>query len=465
MPRLTRREFLAAQAWPLLAQRRRRIAEVERPSVLLILAEGLGAWMCGCYGNKAFRTPNIDLLARLGVRFQNAFVVTPADSPSRATLLTGLTPMQHGIHDFLTSHPLEDPPVGQAAPPPGFDQQLMISDLLAGVGYKCGYIGRWEWGNPERPGHGYEFTYTYLGPQLQHQDPVMSRNGSRVQEKGYAADLFTQAALEFLDSVEPGQPFFLVISYLNPNEPYDGHPSRYYELYQNEDFSSVGWRPPSPAAFLGREYLQDIVGNLRKAAAGLSALDDQVARLLKKLRERKVWSETLVIFTSLHGQLWGRHGLWDAGWGSNPINMFDEVVRVPLILSWPGDIPVEATRAEPVSTYDLLPTLCQLARIDPRKEERKLCGRSYLYPAMNLPLDKDEAPWPTLVFGYYRNTWMARGRRFKLVLRNDGEGPNEFYDLTQDPGERENQYENASYLTVRDDMRQRLEAWIKEHSA
>ncbi len=460
----TRRQFFFTWAPSLFAQRRRRIAEVERPNILLILADGLGAWMCGCYGNKEFRTPNIDLLARLGVRFQNAIVVTPAGSPSRATLLTGRTPMQHGIHDFLTSRPVTDPPQGQSEAPAGFAQEVMISDMLAQIGYHCGYIGRWHLGNDAQPGHNFSYTFTYAEEEVTHRDPLISRNGQISRVQGYAAELFTNAALEFLDRVPQGEPFFLVISYLNPNEPYEGHPDRYYELYQGADFKTIGWQPPAGNALRGRQYLADIVGNLRKCAAGLTALDDQIGRLLTGLRQKGVWSDTLVAFTSVHGLLWGRHGLWADGLASDPINMYDEVVRVPLILSWPGDIPVEATRAELVSSYDLLPTLCQLARLDPQIEQRNLCGRSYLYLAMNLPFDKSEEPWPTLAFGYYRNTWMARGRRFKLVLRNEGEGPNEFYDLTQDPRERENQYDNPGYITVRDDMRRRLEQWVEKYS-
>ena len=89
--------------------------------------------MLGCYGNKVIRTPNIDLLARGGTRFSNAFVCTPVSSPSRATLLTGRLPSQHGIQDSLT-----------AEPPASFQNEIMISDVLAGAGYRCGHAGKWH---------------------------------------------------------------------------------------------------------------------------------------------------------------------------------------------------------------------------------------------------------------------------------------------------------------------------------
>src|SRR5215467_10768759 len=121
---VTRRSFLgAAAAVPLAAQRKK--AEDSRkatppiagtrPNILLIVADDLPAWALGCYGNKEIRTPNIDLLARAGTRFQHNFVCTPICSASRATLLTGRTPKQHGIHDYLTENPIEKPPQGQKA--------------------------------------------------------------------------------------------------------------------------------------------------------------------------------------------------------------------------------------------------------------------------------------------------------------------------------------------------------------
>ena len=112
--RFTRRHFfLGSLALPAAAQRK---AAPQRPNVLFILADDLGAWMLSCYGSKEIRTPNIDQLSRTGTRLNNSFVLTPASSPSRATLFTGRTPGQHGIHDFLTPNPISAPPqeIGRA---------------------------------------------------------------------------------------------------------------------------------------------------------------------------------------------------------------------------------------------------------------------------------------------------------------------------------------------------------------
>ena len=464
MSGLSRRQFIvggaAGSAAPLVA---RKSADTTRPNILLIVADDLAAWMCGCYGNREIRTPNIDTLARLGTRFRNSFVVTPVCSPSRATLFTGRTPMQHGIHDFLTNRPIESPPQGQTAPPPSFDNEIMISDVLAGEGYECGYIGKWHMGDNQSPGHGYEFTYTMSGGSSPYQDPTMSRNGKPVKEKGYLTDLMTGAACEFLDRRKADQPFFLTVSYFNPHTPYEGHPQKCYDMYADTNFETTGWEPAAPNALREKELLADTIGNLRKCAASTTALDDQIPVLLSKLRERKLWSNTLIVFTGDNGYLLGRHGLWSKGLASDPINMYEEVMQVPMIVSWPGKTPIEAARPELVSFYDVLPTLCEAARA-PLPAGRNLCGRSYLPLAMGHPLPKGQS-WPATVFGCYRNTEMARDNRFKLIIRNRGEGPNEFYDLRADPREKRNEYDNPGYVTVRDRLREELDTWRAKYSS
>ena len=108
-----------------------------RPNILVIMADDLAAWMCGCYGNKEIRTPNIDSLARSGIRFANGYVATPICSASRATFFTGRLPRQHGIQDFLTDNPVENPPQGQKAPPPSFDKEINALEETDVFGRKC----------------------------------------------------------------------------------------------------------------------------------------------------------------------------------------------------------------------------------------------------------------------------------------------------------------------------------------
>jgi arylsulfatase A-like enzyme len=450
---LSRRHFFFGSAnAPLLAQRRRAVAE--RPNVLLILADDLAAWMLGCYGNQEIRTPHIDRLAAMGTRFTHNFVCTPICSASRATLFTGRVPRQHGIHDFLSAKPIDQPPQGQAAPPPSFSQEVMLSDILAGQGYECGYLGKWHMGNDQQPQHGHRFWYTTLAGR--YTDPQMSWNGAPQQEKGYLAELLTAKAGQFLDQQTKDKPFFLTVSYFNPHVPYEGHPQKYYDLYAKTSFDTVGWEPAAPNALREKNYLSDIVGNLRKAAAATTALDDQIPGLLNKLRERGLFDNTLVVFTGDNGFLLGRHGLWSKGLASDPINMYEEVMQVPMIWAWPGKIPVQHTPPELVSFYDFVPSVCDLLGVAP--PDRKLTGRSYLPLATGKQPDKKE-PWKNLVFGHFRNTEMARDARYKLVLRNGGEGPNELYDLRADAREKVNQYENPAFVNTRDRLTKELTAW------
>lgn len=456
---VTRRYFFLGCAAAALAGKKR---PEPRPNIVLILADDLGAWMLGCYGNQEIRTPNIDLLARMGTRFTNNYVCTPICSASRATLFTGRTPMQHGIEDFLTPKPLDNPPQGQAAAPPSFRQEIMISDILADAGYNCGYLGKWHMGDDQKPQHGYRFWYTMLEGSSSYQDPKLSWNGEIVQERGYLAELLTQKAIQFLDDQKADRPFFLVVSHFNPHVPYEGHPQKYYDMYAATKFVTIGWESPAPNALREKEYLQDIVGNARKCAASVTALDDQIGALIQHLRNKNLLDNTLVIFTSDNGFLLGRHGLWSKGHASDPINMYDEVMVTPMIWCWHGKTPPEGVRPELVSFYDFLPTVCEAAGVT-APANRGLCGRSYLKLAKNKPLPKKK-PWNNLVFGHFRNTEMARDGRYKLIVRNGGEGPNELYDLRADPREKTNEFANQGFATVRIRLTEALEGWKKQYS-
>lgn len=457
-----RRLLLAAGAGgaaPIFAQKR---AAAPPPNILLIVADGLGAWMLGCYGNAEIRTPNLDRLARGGVRFRECFDCTPASGASRATLLTGRTPMQHGIQDYLTDRPIDHPPQGQFAPPASFQNEVMLSDVLAARGYRCGYAGRWEMGADQRPQHHFDYWYTMPAGSAVYQNPRMNLNGNTVDEKGYLADLITQRAAQFIDGQRSGTPFFLIASYLNPHPPYDGHPQRYYDLYAQTKFDTIGWAPGAPNALRGKEYLSDPVGNLRKCAASITALDDQIPPLLAKVEERGFRDNTLVVFVGSNGYLLGRHGLWTGGLASDPVNMYEEVVKVPMIWNWPGRSPAEASRPELVSLYDVVPTLCAAAETN--GPAKNLCGRSFLPIATGGAFPKRQ-PWRNQVYAVCRNTAMTRDARYKVVQRDDGKGPNELYDLGVDPREKTNQYDNPQFLTVRDRLGRDLQNWRTRYSS
>ena len=178
----TRRAFLATlgAAVPALAAKRPAIIP---PNIVLVIADELPATMLGCYGNRDLKTPNIDALARRGVRFQNALVSGRGGASGRATLLSGRTPMQQASGN-----------------------EVLLTDLLTAKGYDVGFVGAWGLGNDKLPGHGVRLAYTISGDQ-------MFWNGEPAQDQGDAPSVLVRRAVQFLDQQKPdGKPFFLAVS-------------------------------------------------------------------------------------------------------------------------------------------------------------------------------------------------------------------------------------------------------------
>jgi arylsulfatase A-like enzyme len=378
------------------AKKKPKKPEVLRPGILLILVDELPCFMLGSYGNKQVSTPNLDRLARMGMRFSNHFACAPAPVAGRNTLLTGRTPMQLGDAGTLSAG------------------DIPLAKILSGAGY--------------------------------------------VSQEGNIA-----AALAFLDGQTAGKPFFFTVNCPSLRPPYNAVPQKYLDLYVTQPFEGYAPDPPSPNAQSGREMLPTIQINVRKAAAAVTALDEQVGTVVDKLRARGLRDTTLVVFTAACGGLWGRHGLWDAGDASDPPNMFDEAVATPILWSWPGQIPAIAQRPDLVSAYDFVPTMCDLLSIEPPK--RNLCGRSYGPLVTGKPLPRKSPAWRLSLCAHLGNTDMAREERYKLVSRDQGKGPNELYDLVLDPVEKVNQFDNQQFATVHTELAAELDKWKKQYSS
>jgi arylsulfatase A-like enzyme len=279
---------------------------------------------------------------------------------------------------------------------------------------------------------------------------------------GYACHTASpEGAPAAIDEAKDGAPFFLSVRYSALELPYGNIPSKYLDLYSNEKFENYSVEPAAANARSGKELLADRVANLRKVAAAISMMDDNVGAMTTKISQKQLLDRTLVVFTSTCGALLGRHGLWAAGDASEPVNMFDESVGVPMLWCWPGRVPAQEVRMEPVSAYDLLPSLCDL--VSAAVPSRNLCGRSYLPLATGRHLPKKQ-PWRDTVFGQYRNTAMARTQRYKLVLRDDGKGASELYDLPADPGERANQVDNEQYISVKTTLAGEFNQWKQQYA-
>ena len=250
-------------------------------------------------------------------------------------------------------------------------------------------------------------------------------------------------AQAFLDRQSADKPFLLTLNLKD-----EGHARQYDEMYAKSTFDNMGREPTK---------LADIVGSLRKRAAAISAMDAQIPLLLAKLHDRGLRENTLIVFCSTNGALLGRHGLWGDAEASDPPNLYEEVVRVPMIWNWPGRIPVESVRNELVGHYDLLPSLCEATGATP---PAGLFGRSYAQLAFGKRLPKKQ-PWQSLVFGRLRDTEMVRDTRYKLVLRNQGKGPNELYDLAVDPREKVNRFDSPGHISVREQLTRQMAMFDK----
>ena len=464
----TRRSFLtSAAAAPLLASAAHgtphgdRAASSQRPNVVVIVAEDVAAWMLSCYGNLEIKTPNIDRLAAAGVRFINNFACTPASSASLATLLTGRIPRQHGIADYLTSSPQKNPERGQSAAPASFATEVLLSDVLSSADYRCGFAGRWNLGNDDHPGHGFSETFTLPAGDPAGMNPALLVNGQQTRETGPTPEVLTKHACGFID--RQNGPFLLVVSYPSAPASGEGVSAKYAELYKNAAFQTFGIQPASASALDGKEMLADTVASIRKVAAAVSLLDDQVGALEQKIIQKGIFESTVVVFTSATGQFLGRRGLWGSGYASNPPNLFEESVHTPLIVSWPGRIPVQISRPELSSAADLVPTLCEATAVA-LPSGRNLSGRSILGVAAGKPLPKRQI-WRDLVFGELRGADMARDNRFKLILREEDQGASELYDLRKDPGERVNQIENGEYADVLTRLTAEIRAWHEKYAS
>jgi arylsulfatase A-like enzyme len=355
----------------------------DRPNILLLLADNVPQWVLSGYGNKEIRTPNLDRLARVGVRMMDHFVAAPAPGPGRASLVSGIAPMQQGAS---------------------------MEKTLSAAGYAC----------------------------------------HAVDAAGVAGPI---------DAAAPGKPFFLTVGLTSPKAPYDTTPAKYREMYATTPFDTFSPEVAVATARGGKEQLADTIGSLRKYAGAVTALDDEVQSVLSRVAQKRIQDNTLVVFTSTCGALLSHHGLWEAGEASDPINMFEESVRTPMILSWPMRLPPSTTRPEIVSSYDLAPTICDFLSLD---RPPNLCGRSYALLAAGKPLPKGDK-WQSAVFGRLGNTWMARGERYKLVLREGG--PGELYDTQTDAAEKTNQFDNPQFVTVKSVLTNALNAWRQKYSA
>jgi len=442
----------------------------KRPNILFILTDDQGAWALGAAGNREIITPHLDRLASEGAYFPNFFCASPVCSPARASILTGLAPSQHGIHDWIRSGNVP----ADRCPKPFMDDTQAIeylaglptyAQILADNGYVCGISGKWHLGDSLRPQQGFRFWQVIpYGGSDYYGAPIL-RDGQMAIDDGYLTDAITDGALEFLERYGQGEaPFYLSVHYTAPHSPWDAdqHPAALRRLYDNCPFASCPdegvhpWQINSAPRGVGERRRELLTGYY----ASITGVDGGVGQLLAWLDAHGLREETLIVFSGDNGMNMGHHGIWGKGNGTFPQNMYDTSVKVPFLAAHAGTIPAGVVAHGLCSHYDLLPTLLDYVGLD-AAIPAGLPGRSF---AAALRGEAAPAHAHIVIYDEYGPVRMIRSAQWKYVHRYPY-GPHELYDLAHDPDERHNVIDSAGVEGVVAGLRRELEAWFCRFAA
>lgn len=409
----------------------------------------------GCNGGTICETPNLDALAREGVRFDRAYTPTALCSPARGSLLTGLFPHAHGVLNNTHDTPA-------IAPELDADHPTWVRSLR-NVGYRLGYVGKWHLGRERGPAHHgfhddrairYDVTLAEADRPLRDphrvhvgREPMVIAGVDPLPATETDTALNTDNAIELLNTYATlDQPFMLRVDYEGPHHPYmppEPFASRYDPAAITPWANFVDDDPLKPAAHHRLFRQRGAVGMTWQQWQPIIALyygfmnfiDAEIGRLLEAVSQLGLDGDTVVIHTSDHGDMTGSHG---GHFNKGPI-MYEELYHVPLIIRDPRLSTAGQTCTALVSSLDLMPTIIDLAGAETPQNH----GRS-LTEFLSAPHLDD--PTRTAVFGeYHGEEWglysqrMVRTQTGKYVY--SPHGTDEFYDLDDDPYELRNAIE------------------------
>jgi len=492
----------------------------ENPNILLILTDQHRLSAVGAYGDTPCQTPNIDRLAREGVRFENTYTTCPVCAPSRASIITGQYPHNHGItsntEDLETSlHELGDRP-------------WLLSRRLEKAGYQLGYTGKWHLGTCQSelfgaknqpclpkdvgfagqnfPGHGnggWDFPEfrNYLSDRgLKHEVKPWSEPTRRVRLDEQSAGELTQPIEgtvpyfltehtlslidEFIES-DSSNPFFMWHNFWGPHEPYRVV-TEYLDRYRDVEippWPNYEWparQTPGPhqatisPVLVGNTELtwEDWATYIRYYYAFTTMIDNQIGRIIDHLKKRGLLDNTVVIFAGDHGESLGDHGgLFNKGW-----THFEESQRIPFIIRMPDGSGSNTVSQELVSLVDFYPTILDLAGLD------KECMNQPRTPTMKWPYENahsvdghsvlplvrgEKCQWRDSVVvefhGLMHTPYTMRTLRqghFKYGF--NFAATDELYDLKNDPHEQVNLISDTTYTDILQDLRFKLRDWMVE---
>ncbi len=421
-------------------------ATATKPNILFLFADQLRDSATGYAGDPNVRTPNLDSLAKESLNFRNAVSVCPVCTPYRAALLTGRFPTTTGM--FLNDAYLPD-------------REVSIAEVLKPAGYDTAYIGKWH-----LDGHGRS---SYIPPERRQGfdywkvaecDHTYNRShyytGNSSEKKfwdGYDAWAETKDAQQYLrDHARTGQPFCLFLSYGIPHFPHGTAPDQFQAMYPP---GQLKFRPNVPPEMQTDQVRTEAQGYY----AHTSALDQCLGDLITTLAEVGLKENTILVFTSDHGEMMGSHGI-------RPFTKqvpYDESAHVPFLLRYPKAHGATGRAVlTPLTTPDIMPTLLSLAGVPvpPTVEGRDL---SALVTAGGHELPEHEALYMGVApfAGKDRDTPYRAIRTSRYTYVRRLEGPWLLFDNINDSCQTNNLVNQPAYTALAQEMEQRLQATLK----
>jgi len=419
-----------------------------KPNIIFINVDDLGWADLGCQGSQYYETPNVDRLAREGMRFTDAYAAAAICSPTRAAMLTGRYPARIGLTDWLRAEYQGGKIPTDGKQPAGYDDdpkksfltpksalwldldEVTIAEVLKPQGYVTGHIGKWhlgfkEW-SPEKQGFDVNIGGGDLGEPPSYFDPFLRPANPKTGEpewKGipalparkegeYLTDREADEAVTFIRQNQ-NKPFLLDLWHYAVHMPIQGKP----DLVAKYEAKPVTTSQKKP-----------------KYAAMVESVDQALGRVLATLDELGLTSRTIVIFSSDNGGLLGPTNNAPLRGGKGM--PYEGGIRVPFIVRWPGVVQPGTTSAVPVTSVDLLPTFAEIAGAQ-LPQDRPIDGESLL-PVLTGTgtLKRTAIFWH---FPHYRSKdigpySIVRAGDWKLIRHYDPK-PDELFDLAADPGE------------------------------
>lgn len=411
-------------------------SETVPPNVILIITDDQGYGDLGLHNNPNIITPAIDAFARQSIRFNN-FHVSPVCAPTRSSLMTGRYSLRTGVRDTYNGGAIMAP------------SEVTLAEMLKKVNYSTGIFGKWHLGDnyPSRPSdQGFDESLIHLAGGMgqvgdftnffkkntSYFDPVLWHNNKQKAYEGYCSDIFTDNAIEFIESNQ-NQPFFCYLSFNAPHTPLQV-PDKYYQIYKDINPS----KDIDPELLPDDGMTEKNDEDARRVYAMVTNIDDNLNKLFQKIEKLGIAENTIVIFMTDNGPQQPRYV---AGMRGRKGSVYRGGIRVPFFMRYPSRFKNNQEVDQMTAHIDLLPTLSQLCGA-PLPNDRKIDGRSFI-PALEgqtLPQRSFFSYWARKFPEMYNNVALQKGD-YKLVGKTDFDASLqqfELYNLKKDPFEKIN---------------------------